>query len=88
MDFALQDVPRLILIASSAQVAFAAMDAREEKFFARKHNASCDDGCELLLFKDDEPEEPYTLPGRRFAEEIQVDCYKHLLPAAACLIKS
>ena len=72
-------------VAASAQVAFAAMDAREEKFFARKHNASCDDACELLLFKDDEPEEPYTLPGRRFAEEIQVDCYKHLLPAAAGL---
>lgn len=68
------------------EVSFVVLDAREEKYFARKHNASCTDACELLMFKEDEPEEPYTVPGRRFAEEIQVDCYKHLLPVATWLV--
>lgn len=67
------------------EVSFAVLDVREDKYFARKHNVSCNDACELLLFKEDEPEEPYTMPGRRFAEEIQVDCYKHLLPVATWL---
>jgi hypothetical protein len=67
------------------EVSFVVLDAREEKYFARKHNASCTDACELLMFKEDEPEEPYAVPGRRFAEEIQVDCYKHLLPVATWL---
>lgn len=47
------------------------MDAREDKYFARRHNVSCDDSCELLLFKEDEPDEPYVVPGRRFSEEVQ-----------------
>ncbi|CAJ1372070.1 unnamed protein product [Effrenium voratum] len=63
-------------------VAFGVLDAREEKHLARKHNVSCSEECELLLFKEDE-EEPYTVPGRRFAEEIQIDCYKHLLPVVS-----
>lgn len=66
-------------------VSFVVLDAREEKYFARKHNASCTDACELLMFKEDEPEEPYAVPGRRFAEEIQVDCYKHLLPVVSII---
>ena len=31
----------------------------------------------------DEKEEPYLVPGRRFAEEVQIDCYKHLLPVVS-----
>ena len=73
-------------IVQDGEVSFVVLDAREEKYFARKHNASCTDACELLMFKEDEPEEPYTVPGRRFAEEIQVDCYKHLLPVATWLV--
>ncbi|CAE7537447.1 unnamed protein product [Symbiodinium microadriaticum] len=64
-------------------VAFGAMDAREEKYFARRHNVSCSDTCDLLLFKQDEKTEPYLVPGRRFAEEVQIDCYKHLLPVVS-----
>eukprot|EP00439_Symbiodinium_sp_Y106_P039335 s4157_g4.t2 len=64
-------------------VAFGVMDAREEKYFARKHNVSCSDTCDLLLFKQDEKTEPYLVPGRRFAEEVQIDCYKHLLPVVS-----
>jgi len=59
---------------------FAVMDAREEKHFARLHNSTCNDQCPLLIFKQDEPDEPYVVPGKRFEEEIQIDCYKHLLP--------
>jgi len=61
-------------------VVFAVVDAREEKYLARRHNYSCSDRCELFIFKQDEIEEPYIVPGRRYAEEIQIDCYKHLLP--------
>eukprot|EP00931_Biecheleriopsis_adriatica_P085816 TRINITY_DN60604_c0_g1_i1.p1 TRINITY_DN60604_c0_g1~~TRINITY_DN60604_c0_g1_i1.p1 ORF type:complete len:1602 (-),score=424.61 TRINITY_DN60604_c0_g1_i1:26-4804(-) len=64
-------------------VGFATVDAREEKYFARRYNVSCSDQCELLLFKQDEPNEPYVVPGRRFAEEVQIDCYKHLLPVVS-----
>jgi hypothetical protein len=64
-------------------VVFVSTDAREEKYFARKHNISCNDRCELLIFKPDEPDEPYTVPGKRFAEEVQIDCYKHLLPVVS-----
>ena len=64
-------------------VAFGVMDAREEKYFARRHNVSCSDTCDLLLFKQDEKTEPYLVPGRRFAEEVQIDCYKHLLPVVS-----
>jgi len=60
--------------------AFAVVDIREEKHLGRKYNVSCDDQCKLLIFKSDEPDEPYTVPGRRYTEEIQIDCYKHLLP--------
>ncbi|CAK9067557.1 Protein disulfide-isomerase 2 (PDI2) [Durusdinium trenchii] len=65
-------------------VAFASMDAREEKHWARKYNVTCDDTCELLLFKSDE-EEPYVVPGKRFSEELQVECYKHLLPVVSTI---
>eukprot|EP00927_Polykrikos_kofoidii_P021890 TRINITY_DN20598_c0_g3_i1.p1 TRINITY_DN20598_c0_g3~~TRINITY_DN20598_c0_g3_i1.p1 ORF type:complete len:1650 (-),score=421.89 TRINITY_DN20598_c0_g3_i1:172-5007(-) len=62
-------------------VVFALVDVREEKYLARKHNASiCDDRCNLHIFKQDEPGQPYVVPGRRYSEEVQVDCYKHLLP--------
>ena len=64
-------------------VSFAVLDAREEKHFARDHNVSCTDSCDLLLFKQDERDEPYMVPGRRFAEEVQIDCYKHLLPVVS-----
>jgi len=64
-------------------VSFVVIDAREDKIFARRHNVTCSDTCELLLFKQDEPDEPYVVPGRRFAEEIQIDCYKHLLPVVS-----
>eukprot|EP00913_Durusdinium_trenchii_P013490 g12668.t1 len=60
------------------------MDAREEKHWARKYNVTCDDTCELLLFKSDE-EEPYVVPGKRFSEELQVECYKHLLPVVSTI---
>eukprot|EP00930_Biecheleria_cincta_P032798 TRINITY_DN22736_c0_g1_i1.p1 TRINITY_DN22736_c0_g1~~TRINITY_DN22736_c0_g1_i1.p1 ORF type:complete len:1599 (+),score=379.90 TRINITY_DN22736_c0_g1_i1:30-4826(+) len=65
------------------RVLFAVMDVREEKYFARRHNISCNDRCELLLFKRDEPDEPYVVPGRRFSEEVQIDCYKHLVPVVS-----
>jgi len=58
---------------------FAVVDIREEKHLGRRHNMSCDDQCKLLIFKQDEPDEPYIVPGRRYTEEIQIDCYKHLL---------
>ena len=61
------------------------MDAREDKHFARRHNVTCDDSCDLLLFKEDEADEPYAVPGRRFSEELQVDCYKHLLPVVTMI---
>jgi len=64
-------------------VVFAVVDAREEKYLARTHNYSCSDRCELLIFKQDEPDEPYIVQGRRYAEEIQIDCYKHLLPVVS-----
>jgi len=64
-------------------VAWAVVDAREEKYLARTHNYSCSDRCELLIFKQDEPAEPYVVQGRRYAEEIQIDCYKHLLPVVS-----
>merc|ERR1719247_1400998 len=63
--------------------AFAVVDIREEKHIGRRHNISCDDQCKLLIFKQDEPDEPYTVPGRRYTEEIQIDCYKHLLPVVS-----
>lgn len=66
-----------------SKVTFAVVDVREEKHFGRMHNATCDDQCNLLIFKQDEPNEPYVVPGRRYAEEIQIDCYKHLLPVVS-----
>merc|ERR1719221_1568242 len=64
-------------------VIFVVVDAREEKYLARRHNITCSDQCELLIFKQDEPGEPYTVPGRRYSEEIKIDCYKHLLPVVS-----
>lgn len=64
-------------------IVFAAVDVREEKYLARTHNVSCSDQCDLLIFKQDEPDEPYMVPGKRYAEEIQIDCYKHLLPVVS-----
>mmetsp|Transcript_87340 Transcript_87340/g.154842 ORF Transcript_87340/g.154842 Transcript_87340/m.154842 type:complete len:1588 (-) Transcript_87340:74-4837(-) len=64
-------------------VSFVVIDAREEKYFAQRHNVTCSDNCDLLLFKQDEPNEPYVVPGRRFPEEVQIDCYKHLLPVVS-----
>jgi len=62
---------------------FAVVDVREEKYLGRTHNATCDDRCDILIFKQDEPNEPYVVPGRRYSEEIQIDCYKHLLPVVS-----
>merc|ERR1719498_754672 len=62
------------------EVVFAVVDVREDKHFGREHNTSCSDECPLHIFKQDEPGEPYVVPGRRYAEEIQIECYKHLLP--------
>ncbi|CAK0819078.1 unnamed protein product [Prorocentrum cordatum] len=64
-------------------IAFTVIDAREEKHVARTHNTTCSDECELQIFKQDEPEEPYTVPGRKFPEEVHIDCYKHLLPVVS-----
>mmetsp|Transcript_90781 Transcript_90781/g.157034 ORF Transcript_90781/g.157034 Transcript_90781/m.157034 type:complete len:1612 (-) Transcript_90781:46-4881(-) len=64
-------------------VVFAVVDVREEKHLGRTHNATCDDQCKLLIFKQDEADDPYVVPGRRYAEEIQIDCYKHLLPVVS-----
>lgn len=61
-------------------IVWVTVDVREEKYLARKHNISCRDTCDLLMFKQDEPDVPYLVPGRKFMEEIHIDCYKHLLP--------
>lgn len=64
-------------------IAFVTVDAREEKHLAKRHNITCSDRCDLLIFKKDEPNEPYVVPGKRFPEEIHIDCYKHLLPVVS-----
>ncbi|CAE8628173.1 unnamed protein product [Polarella glacialis] len=67
-------------------VLFTTLDVREDKYFAKRHNITCSEECELMIFKKDEPDEPYVVPGRRFSEEIQIDCYKHLLPAVSVVV--
>lgn len=68
-----------------SSVSFVVIDVRDEKHLGQRYNMSCDDKCELLIFKQDEPEEPYRVSGKRYVEEIQIDCYKHLLPVVSVI---
>jgi len=68
-------------------VAFAVIDAREERYLARWLGAKCDYTCEYKVFA--EPgEEPLTMKSKWSEEELLRDVVKYLTPAVRVLNES